>query len=111
MVSIACQENITYQPKKSPRRYAARGRCSASSLGQTPTPLGKKLDPPLLMHTGKCTRSKPAVRQNQLPRQPYILTVDNSHGQPGQDCHVYSQASREVRGPQQQQQHSMLQHR
>ena len=33
--------------KKSARRYAARGRCSASSLGQTPPPLGKKLDPPL----------------------------------------------------------------
>ena len=32
--------------KKSARRYAARGRCSASSLGQTP-PLGKKLNPPL----------------------------------------------------------------
>ena len=30
---------------KSARRYAARGRCSASSLGSNP-PLGKKLDPP-----------------------------------------------------------------
>ena len=39
--------SIKIAPKKSARRYAARGRCSALSLGQTPPPLGKKLDPPL----------------------------------------------------------------
>ena len=50
-----CQENITYgvqintQKKKSARRFAARGRCSASSLfwSNPPPPLSKKLDPPL----------------------------------------------------------------
>ena len=41
--------------KKSARRYAARGRCSASSLDQTP-PLGKKLDPPLITVSHKVSR-------------------------------------------------------
>ena len=38
---------VQNRKKKSARRFAARGRCSASSLGQTPPPLEKKLDPPL----------------------------------------------------------------
>ena len=54
-------------------RLAARGRCSASSLGQTPPPLvEKKLDPPLpsihaCPHNGVCMSSSITHAQQAQP--------------------------------------------